>query len=99
MCIFEEAWVGKCKQEPENDFCKDHIDKECCSCGKQATHSCEETNGGFVCGALLCEDCEHTLCENGCNGGAPRPQGLKPHCRKIEQVYLPWYHPDFKEKG
>lgn len=89
MCKFVEAWIGQCKKEPENDFCIEHSVIICVSCGKQATHTCDETSS-FVCGAPLCEDCEHTICSNGCNSGGDRPSGLKAHCKKTEQVFLPW---------
>src|SRR5690606_5294649 len=61
-----------------------------CSCGEQATHECSET-GSLVCGAPLCNDCEHTIRENGCNSGGNLPEGLKGHCKKVDQVYKPWY--------
>lgn len=90
-CKFEEAWIGKCKHEVKKDgVCNWHYGIKCVNCGNQATHTCEET-AMLVCGAPLCDDCEHTICENGCNSGAPLPKGLKHHCRKSEQVYQPWY--------
>lgn len=95
MCKFDIAWVGKCKEEGE-PFCAKHVEKVCSSCGAQATRECGET-GQFVCGAPLCDDCEHTLAENGTNGGigfyrvSPLPEGFKEHCRKADQVYSPWY--------
>ena len=69
---------------------EEHLHLKCSSCGNTATHMCEETMG-LVCGAPLCDDCEHTICENGCNSGAPLPKGYKWHCRKDSQVYQPWY--------
>ena len=91
MCAWVEAWVGRCKNTPsENGYCDAHKDRKCASCGADATHSCEATMA-LVCGANLCDDCEHTLCANGCNSGASLPEGLKAHCKKSEQVYNPWY--------
>jgi len=97
MCKYNLAWIGDCKEpEVENGMCEKHKDLKCCSCGKPATHECAET-GQFVCGAELCDDCEHTICDNGTNGGigffreGKRPEGLKEHCKKSEQVYKPWY--------
>jgi hypothetical protein len=85
-CNFNEAWRGVCGKED----CKEHKDLVCSSCGKPATHSCDET-GAFVCGSPLCDDCEHTIQDNGCNGGGKLPKGLKEHCKKDGQVYTPWY--------
>lgn len=90
-CKYNLAWIGDCKNEAdESGYCEEHKDIKCCSCGEKATHQCAETMG-LVCGAPLCNDCEHTICENGCNSGAARPEGLGCHCRKTEQKYLPWY--------
>lgn len=90
-CTFSLAWIGPCKEAAGNhQFCQKHKDKKCSSCGEQATHECSETMG-LVCGSYLCDNCEHTMCENGCNSGAPLPPGLKTHCKKSEQVYKPWY--------
>src|SRR5690554_1608481 len=85
-CKFNKAWVGKCgKPTVENsDYCEEHLGMKCDSCGKQATHSCSETFQ-FVCGAPLCDDCEHEIAPNGTNGGAMK------HCRKDKQKYKPWY--------
>ena len=91
-CTYNLAWIGNCKKETTegNKCCDEHKDKKCCSCGEPATHECSETMG-LVCGADLCDNCEHTLCENGCNSGADLPAGYKGHCKKTEQVYTPWY--------
>jgi hypothetical protein len=103
-CIFEKAWIGKCGKpvvEGKN-VCAEHANEKCASCGAPATHDCGET-GQFVCGAPLCNDCEHTTYPDGTNGGigfmSPRLTGelqeqarkLKPHCKKTEQVFEPWY--------
>ena len=93
-CRFIEAWIGRCKETPdESGFCKKHKGKKCASCGAIATRNCEET-GQFVCGADLCDDCEHTLFPDGSNGGigfnAQRlPEGveLKSHCKRTEQPF------------
>jgi hypothetical protein len=97
-CIFELAWIGQCKEDAINnsDFCKEHITIMCVSCGRKATQECSET-GTFVCGAPLCDDCEHTIAEDGTNGGigfyrvSPLPEGFKSHCKKVDQFYKPWY--------
>lgn len=96
-CKFDKAWIGKCKTETDGgEYCDEHKEIKCCSCGEKATHECSETMG-LVCGAPLCNNCEHTICENGCNSGAPRPDGLGGHCKKDEQVYKPWYMNDKTE--
>lgn len=89
-CQYDKPWEGKCSTDADGKYCKDHKGIECVSCGEQATHGCAET-AQFVCGAPLCDNCEHTIRENGCNSGAPLPEGLKPHCKKGEQVYKPWF--------
>jgi len=96
-CRFQQAWQGPCTQDVvDKGFCSEHSKLFCASCGAKATHNCAET-GQFVCGAPLCDDCEHTTAEDGTNGGtgfiqcSPYPEGFKAHCKKSEQVYTPWY--------
>lgn len=96
-CGFQKAWVGRCgKPVHENGMCEEHSKIKCVSCGAQATHECSET-GQFVCGAPLCDDCEHTNATDGTNGNigffrtAPLPQGMKEHCKKCDQKEFPWY--------
>ena len=95
-CKFIKAWIGQCKNDAlDSGFCKNHQGEKCVSCGAQATHTCEET-GQFVCGELLCDNCEHTVAENGTNGNigffrtSPLPEGYKAHCKKDAQVYKPY---------
>ncbi len=95
LCTFDNAWIGKCKKPMP---CKEHQNLLCESCKKSATHSCAET-GQFVCGSYLCDDCEHTIFPEGHNGGIgfnaqPVPEGMKRHCKKTAQKYLPWYARD-----
>lgn len=99
-CKFNEAWVGQCKNEAtENGYCAKHKDLYCSSCGEKATHSCPETMG-LVCGAPLCDECEHTIQDNGCNSGGKLPSGYKSHCKKNSQVYLTWIEQEYiKEHG
>lgn len=89
--------MGQCKEQAdESGFCATHKDKKCQSCAAQATHDCEET-GQFVCGAPLCDECEHAIFPEGHNGGVgfnelPLPPELKKrHVKKTEQVFKPWY--------
>jgi hypothetical protein len=93
-CNFDIAWVGRCKEpSTENGCCEKHAKLKCCSCGEQATRDCDETMG-LVCGAPLCDKCEHTIQSNGCNSGGELPHGLGCHCKKEDQVYKPWYMKD-----
>ena len=93
LCGFNVAWKGPC-QNPQP--CDEHMDKVCRSCGKAATRSCDST-GQFVCGAPLCDECEHLIFPEGDNGGIgfneqPLPEGFKKrHVKKTEQVFAPWY--------
>lgn len=95
QCLFSVAWLGQCKNETP---CSLHSTLKCVSCSNIATHECTET-GMFICGALLCEQCEHTIAQDGTNGGhgvsfsttSPLPGGYKAHCKKAEQLYTPWY--------
>ena len=96
-CKFVKAWIGQCKNDAdESGYCEEHKEIMCVSCGAKATHECSET-GQFVCGFPLCDDCEHTNCENGTNGNigffrtSKLPEGYKDHCKKSEQKYFPWY--------
>ena len=90
-CQFNLAWQGACGMPAnESGFCEKHEDILCVSCGKQATRECAETMM-LVCGAPLCDDCEHTIQDNGCNGGGRLPVGYKAHCRKNKQVYKRWF--------
>lgn len=98
ICGFGLAWIGECEESVinEGERCENHKDEKCSSCGEPATHQCSET-GQFVCGAPLCDNCEHTIAEDGTNGNigffrtAKLPDGYRAHCRKDEQIYIPWY--------
>jgi hypothetical protein len=65
-CEYNLAWIGKCKNSAinTNNRCTEHESTKCIVCGKLATHECSETFQ-FVCGAPLCEDCEHSKIEQG----------------------------------
>ena len=54
-CPFIIAWQGQCGK-PGNPYCKDHKDKKCSYCGKQATRECCFASS-LVCGRPLCEEC------------------------------------------
>ena len=90
-CEYQIAWSGPCGKEN----CAEHALKKCISCGEKATRDCDET-GQFICGAPLCENCEHTITEDGTNGGIgfnaqKPPEGMSHHCKRSEQRYKPWY--------
>ena len=58
-CIYSMGWKGVCiKVVVNGDYCKDHHNLKCVSCGEQAIRQCTESSS-FVCGAPLCGDCEH----------------------------------------
>lgn len=59
-CIFDLAWIGKCKQPtvPGENFCEKHLPERCCVCKGQATRECDATFS-LVCGAPLCDTCRH----------------------------------------
>src|SRR5690606_685190 len=69
-CKFNIAWVGKCNEKTQNDYCKKHSQMKCSVCGEQATHDCYET-GFLVCGSPLCDNkfCKivHDVRQHGCN--------------------------------
>lgn len=102
QCDFDEAWIGRCKN---NKPCEKHDKLVCVSCGEKATRSCESTNG-LVCGAPLCDACEHTLGSKGVTIGLSfsedkynkAPAHLQLHCRKDQQVYKPWYIQEIERK-
>jgi len=62
MCKFNIAWVGICKKNnvEGKEYCLEHLNEKCSICGKQATHSCDETNQ-LVCGTPLCDSLECEL--------------------------------------
>lgn len=89
-CTYDKPWTGTCGQED----CAEHKDAKCKSCGAPATRGCDQTMGPFVCGAHLCDDCEHTIYKEGCNTPLDRKDpenNLKDHCKKGEQKFEPWY--------
>src|SRR4030042_541253 len=103
QCKFIIAWMGQCKNDTIDglEYCQEHSKEKLCSCGEQATRSCEET-GMFVCGSSLCDNCEHTIFPDGTNGGIgfdqyKCPEGMKRHCKKTDQKYQPWYMREEKE--
>lgn len=98
-CRYSLAWRGPCRApvELEGQHCDDHQRENCASCGASATGECSETMGPFVCGQPICDNCEHTLCSNGCNSGGERPPGLDTHCPKSEQVFKVWCDPGADE--
>lgn len=90
-CKFEIAWVGRCKEEADQDgLCSEHAKLTCSSCGAQATRSCDETFG-LVCGASLCSDCEHEIAPDGTNGRSGR------HVKKGEQKFKLWIEQNEEE--
>ena len=103
QCDFDEAWIGRCKN---NKPCEKHDKLVCVSCGEKATRSCESTAAGLVCGAPLCDACEHTLGSKGVTIGLSfsedkynkAPAHLQLHCRKDQQVYKPWYIQEIERK-
>lgn len=56
QCVFNVAWVGRCKNEAEDGsvVCEKHS-KQKCWCGAQATRECSHASS-LVCGAPLCAD-------------------------------------------
>lgn len=59
-CNWQIAWYGRCNSKViTKGFCKKHINLKCCVCGQDATNECEYA-GSLICGAPLCDKCEHT---------------------------------------
>jgi hypothetical protein len=105
MCKFNEAWRGQCgKPAVKDGMCEEHANFVCTVCGKPATHNCEET-GQFVCGAMLCDDCEHLTFPDGTNGGIgfnaqDLPEGFKSrHVKKTDQKFTSWIMRDPEKPG
>ena len=92
MCNFIKAWIGKCKEESilGTGYCSEHTGLVCVSCGSTATRECAETMG-MVCGAILCDTCEHKIADNGCNS---YNCGSKGHCKHDEQEHYSWLEKD-----
>lgn len=63
QCLFDEPWVGQCKNEarPDELTCEQHKDR-CSVCGLQATTRCQASIG-VMCGVPLCYMCgEGQMC-------------------------------------
>ena len=93
-CKFNKAWIGLCKAPCEGEFCDEHKEKKCVSCGAPATHECDETMGPFVCGCYLCADCGHTTFKEGFNSplDPDDPENDLPmHVKKVNQKFTLWY--------
>jgi len=102
-CKFLIAWKGICNS-PTNGgrYCDIHKDLKCVSCGKPATHECGEF-GQSICREPLCDECQHTIREDGTNGlstfnNIDLPDGMKNHIKKIAQIYKPWYIQKFERE-
>lgn len=69
-CKYTKAWIGKCNEKCEGDYCHQHTNKKCFVCGSQATHECDNTQG-LVCGSPLCDslvcDTIHEIISHGWN--------------------------------
>ena len=97
-CGYNKAWIGACENQitdAASGRCDDHKNTVCVSCGSPATRECDST-GQFVCGAPICDECEHTIYEDGTNGGvgfdsASPPAGMGSHCKKGDQKFKTWY--------
>ncbi len=59
-CLLEVSWVGKCDKPSTNGWCSKHENLKCCSCGAKATQDCDH-GSSLICGAPLCETCQHSL--------------------------------------
>ena len=58
-CLFNEPWVGPCK-EPAIEgslCCQKHSEEKCQVCGEQALTRCQASIG-MMCGVPLCDVCE-----------------------------------------
>jgi len=83
-CKYIKCWQGRCQHPAVKDeYCEEHKDKRCCACGAKSTHNCAETMGPFVCGAELCDDCNHHVGPNGTNQNGT-------HGRKGTGRYKSW---------
>jgi hypothetical protein len=102
-CVFNMAWIGQCKEEAAGSACCAKHNLKCASCGAPATHDCDET-GQFVCGAPLCDNCEHAIFTDGTNGGVGFNQQKLPseltsrHILRSAQVFQPWFSREMEAK-
>lgn len=60
QCRFTLAYVGRCESDalPGKTMCSKHDGLACRGCGAQATQECPSASS-LVCGAPICDDCEH----------------------------------------
>jgi hypothetical protein len=93
QCRYIKAWIGQCHSQAMDghSFCEDHLELKCSSCKKQATGNCDTTMGPMICGAELCDECEHMLSPDGVAGHMV-------HCKKGEQLYKLWMFQEGREK-
>lgn len=105
MCMFQLVDGNFCSQEFNSDvdeYCLQHRNLKCVSCGGVATGFCYQTGGWITCGEPVCDFCEHTIFPDGTNGMmgvtkedkaallAKKHSG-KNHCKITEQVFVPWF--------
>jgi len=85
-CQFDRAWIGPCGAplSGQETVCPKHRDLKCCSCGAQATRECEHTGIQFVCGAPLCDNCDHAAPLAGKEGMFFLGGGHKPKAEAAE---------------
>ncbi len=57
-CTFALGWGRVCNKPSNNGLCSEHENLTCRSCGGKAVRSCEHAVS-LVCGAPLCETCQH----------------------------------------
>ena len=59
-CKYIVPWSGRCGEpvEEDSEYCEKHGEKDCILCGEQATHGCEITVLGLVCGFGVCDKSE-----------------------------------------
>jgi hypothetical protein len=58
-CKYDLAWIGPCGKPCDGDFCEKHEHGKCCVCKERpATRECDFASS-LVCGAPLCDTCEH----------------------------------------
>jgi len=82
-CNYDVPYQGQCQNPVDSplDRCDEHKGRVCCSCGAPATRDCSMASS-MVCGAPLCDDCEHITAHNQLSEPGSRWKRMPSHVKR-----------------